>query len=75
MLSKVFSLLAKTGAEILGAVILTLTIFGMFYTGFLNTGLMRIIGPLMVLTCGIGAYVGVMYIVSKPGEKNKSTRR
>lgn len=74
MLSKIFKLSAKFVSELFGALILTATVFGMFYTGFLNEGILRIIGPLIVLASGIGVYVAIIYLTNKC-EKNSEKSR
>ncbi len=71
MLSRIFKLSFKFISEILGTFVLTATVFGMFYTGFTNEGSMRIVGPLAVFICGIGAYVLVMYATTKINENDK----
>lgn len=65
MLSKILKLIIKFTSEVFGTLILTATIFGIFYTAFLNEGIMRIIGPLIALTVGIVAYVIIMLIAQK----------
>lgn len=71
MLSRIFKLSFKFVSEIWGTLVLTATVFGMFYTCFTNEGAMRIVGPLTVLICGIGAYVLVMYATEKISENGK----
>lgn len=71
VLSRIFKLSFKFVSEIVGTLVLTATVFGMFYTGFMNEGVMRIVGPLAVLICGIGAYVLVMYPTTKISENDK----
>ncbi len=75
MLSKIFKWSVKLVSEILGTLILTATLFGMFYTGFTNEGIMQIIGPVIVLVCGVGAYVVIMYFANKSGEKKQQPKR
>jgi len=65
VLSKIVKLAITFTSEAFGTLILTATIFGMFYTGFLNQGIMRIIGPLTALAGGIAAYVLIMPIAHK----------
>ncbi|WPO94099.1 hypothetical protein [Pseudescherichia sp.] len=62
MLSKIVKLAITFTSEVFGTLILTATIFGMFYTVFLNQGIMRIVGPLIALAGGIAAYVVIMLI-------------
>ncbi len=73
MLLKILKLIIKFTSEVFGTLILTLTIFGMFYTGFVNEGIMQIVGPLMVLAAGIIAYVVVMLIASKSVKNRNSS--
>ncbi len=65
MLSKILKLTIKFTSEVFGTLILTLTVFGMFYTAFINEGIMQIVGPLIVLAGGIAAYVVIMLIAHK----------
>ena len=65
MLSKILKLAIKFTSEVFGTLILTATIFSIFYTGFLNEGIMRIIGPLIALAGGIAAYVLIMLIAHR----------
>lgn len=74
MLSKIFKLTVKFFSVVFGTLILTATVFGVFYTLFLNEGIMRIIGPLMALGCGIGSYVILIYFANKSIE-NKNTSK
>ncbi|HAZ77693.1 hypothetical protein [Pseudescherichia sp.] len=62
MLSKIVKLAITFTSEVFGTLILTATIFGMFYTVFLNQGIMRVVGPLIALAGGIAAYVVIMLI-------------
>ncbi len=73
MLSKILKLTIKFTSEVFGTLILTLTIFGMFYTGFINEGIMRIVGPLMVLAAGIIAYVVIMLIADRSVKKSNNS--
>ncbi len=65
MLSKIVKLAITFTSEVFGTLILTATIFGMFYTVFLNQGIMRIVGPLIALAGGIAAYVLIMLMAHK----------
>ena len=73
MLLKILKLIIKFTSEVFGTLILTLTIFGMFYTGFINEGIMQIVGPLMVLAAGIIVYVAIMLIASKSVKNRNSS--
>lgn len=64
-LSKISKLAITFTSEVFGTLILTLTIFGIFYTGFINEGIMQIVDPLIVLAGGIAAYVLIMFIAHK----------
>lgn len=75
MLSKIFKFAVKLVSEVFGTLILTVTIFCMFYTGFTNEGAMRIIGPISVLVCGIFAYVVIMLIANKSGKNKKQPHK
>ena len=65
MLSKILKLAIKFTSEVFGTLILTATIFGMFYTGFINTAIMQIVDPFIVLAGGIAAYVLIMLIAHR----------
>lgn len=65
MLSKILKLIIKFISEVFGTIILTVTIFGIFYTDFTNQGIMQIVDPLIVLAGGITAYVVIMLIAHK----------
>jgi len=65
VLSKILKLAIKFTSEVFGTLILTVTIFGIFYTGFTNEGIMQIVDPLIVLAGGIAAYVVIMLIAHK----------
>lgn len=73
MLSKILKLAIKFTSEVFGTLILTATIFGMFYTGFINKGIMQIAGPLMVLAAGIIAYVVIMLIANRFVKKRNNS--
>lgn len=73
MLSQIVKLAITFTSEVFGTLILTATIFGMFYTGFINEGIMQIVGPLMVLAAGIIAYVVIMLIASKSVKNRNSS--
>lgn len=74
MLSNILKLIIKFTSEVFGTLILTTTIFGIFYTAFLNEGIMRIIGPLIALTVGITAYVVIMLIAQKLAKNNDNPK-
>lgn len=65
MLSKIVKLAITFTSEVFGTLILTATIFGMFYTVFLNQGIMRIVGSLIALAGGIAANVLIMLMAHK----------
>ncbi len=74
MLSNILKLIIKFTSELFGTLILTATIFGIFYTAFLNEGIMRIIGPLIALAVGIAAYVVIMLIAQKLAKNSDSPK-
>ncbi|WP_313124483.1 hypothetical protein [Pseudescherichia sp.] len=65
MLSKILKLAITFTSEVFGTLILTATIFGMFYIDFIDEGIMQIVDPLIVLAGGIAAYVVIMLNANK----------
>ncbi|ORM76911.1 hypothetical protein HA42_18525 [Pantoea deleyi] len=69
MLSKIIRLIRKLIAEVSGGLVIMAIVTGIFLTATLNEGVMRVVGPLLVLVAGLVVY-GLTYLIA-----DKSDRR
>ncbi len=69
MLSKTIRLLRKLIAEVSGGFVLMAMVVGIFLAATLNEGVMRIIGPLLILIVGLVVY-GLTYLIADKTDRH-----
>ncbi|AVJ18527.1 hypothetical protein CLM71_16005 [Serratia sp. MYb239] len=69
MLSKTFRIIRKIIAEISGALVLSVAVLGMFMTGFLSEGIMRVVWPAVIFITALGLYGLTWFISDKRDRK------
>lgn len=64
-----FRIFRKFLAEISGALIISVMVFGVFFTAMGCQGVMRIVGPLLVIAACFGLYYLTGFIAAKQDRK------
>lgn len=63
MLSKIFRIIRRVIAEVSGALVLSVAVLGMFMTGFLSEGVMRVVWPTIIFIAALALY-GLTWLIS-----------
>lgn len=69
MLSKIIRILRKMTAEISGGLVLMVMVVCLFLAATLTEGVMRFIGPLLVLIAGYGVYA-LTYLIADKSDRH-----
>lgn len=69
MLSKIFRVIRKVIAEVSGALVISVGVLGMFMTGFLSEGIMRVVWPAVIFIAALAIYGLTWFISDKKDRK------
>lgn len=69
MLSKIFRVIRKVIAEVSGALVISVGVLGMFMTGFLSEGIMRVVWPVVIFISALAIYGLTWFISDKKDRK------